>query len=96
LGHWLVSRGFWYWDSAFRTEFQHFILRFPYLAGTPKRGVRGWKTGWLYGFLYCHPNKFEITQNCRGSKSKENSFNSWPKSDLVYLVTKNIYKLRHI
>ncbi len=40
------------WDSAFRTQFQHFILRFPYFADTTKRGVRGWKTGWLYGYLY--------------------------------------------
>jgi hypothetical protein len=49
------------WDSAFSTEFQHFILRFPYFADTTKRGVRGWKTGWLYRFLYCnawnHPKK---------------------------------------
>jgi hypothetical protein len=33
------------WNSAFRTEFQHFILRFPYFVDTTKRGVRGRKTG---------------------------------------------------
>jgi hypothetical protein len=37
------------WDSAFRSEFQHFILRFPYFTDTTKRGVRGWKTGWNQG-----------------------------------------------
>jgi hypothetical protein len=37
------------WDSAFRTEFQHFILRFPYFTDTTKRGVRRWKTGWRQG-----------------------------------------------
>jgi hypothetical protein len=36
------------WDSAFRTEFQHFILRFSKIfllihMDTTKRGVRGWK-----------------------------------------------------
>ncbi len=35
------------WDSAFRTEFQHFILRFnkisSYFTDTTKRRVRGWK-----------------------------------------------------
>jgi hypothetical protein len=50
------------WDSAFRTEFQHFfILRFNKIFMTLygyhyKRGVRGVKRGpkkgWLYGFLY--------------------------------------------
>jgi hypothetical protein len=52
------------WDSAFRTEFQNFILRFnkisllsgyhwkrgERLKGGPKTG----KTGWLYRYLYCH------------------------------------------
>jgi len=42
-----------YWVSAFRTEFQHFVLsfsisywdliKFPYFTDTTKRGVREWK-----------------------------------------------------
>jgi hypothetical protein len=50
------------WDSVFRTQFQHFILRFPYFADITKRGLRGWKTGWrqcedrvtLWISLLCH------------------------------------------
>ncbi len=34
------------WDSAYSTEFQHFMLRFRCFADTTKRGVMGWRTGW--------------------------------------------------
>jgi hypothetical protein len=54
------------WDSAFRTEFQHFILRFPYFADTTKRGVRGWKTGWIFGFLYWERDFFFFEKNGNG------------------------------
>jgi hypothetical protein len=37
------------WDSAIRTEFQRFILRFPYFVDTNKSRVGAWKTGWRQG-----------------------------------------------
>ncbi len=28
------------------------LIKFPYFTDSIKRGVRGWKTGWIYWFLY--------------------------------------------
>jgi hypothetical protein len=72
------------WDSAFRTEFQHFVLsfsisywdliKFPYFTDTAKRGVREWKEAQSQG---------EDRVNLRISVFGHN----WPKLTLCSLLT---------